>query len=234
MSFPRSVVFVVILAAGAAGVAGCFLEGTAFEGAGGAAGGSGGGGGGGGNGAGNEGAGASGTTTSTGSTASTNVTTSTGGTTSSTMTSTSTCTLDTDCPDPDPNSICLEPRCASGVCTDLKAHGGEVCGGSVGDCHALPTCVDGECLAEPLGSGTELPDSNFEDCLKPVCNGEGSAENVPDDSQAPQSTKCKSKGCMNGAVTSEPQNEGEDCFQGIATCCDGKCCDGFACLVCGG
>ena len=225
-------------------VSGCFLDGTAFQGPG--SGGSGaeanaGGGGEGGTTHGTTSAGGatsstSGTTESTGSTGTTSTTGSTtteSSTTTSTTTSTMQCTYDTDCPDPDPFSFCLEPRCVNGACGATTANDGVVCGLPPSQCHAYPTCQSGQCDAAPLGYGEALPDFDLKDCKKPVCDGAGNAIDIADAAQTPDSTSCADKSCSGTTVVVSAKAEGDSCFvPGAFKCCSGHCCTVAACMGC--
>lgn len=222
-------------------VPGCFLDGTAFQAAGGGGGGADAPAGGGGEGGATHGttsaggAATSSTTGDTGSTgtASTTDSTTTGSTTSSTTTTTTTqpCTYDFDCPDPDPLNICLEAACASGVCTAKTAYEGALCG-AASECSGYPTCQSGQCKAEPLPYGEALFDFNTKDCQKPICDGNGNAIHVADDSQVPDATECATKACDSGLVKTEPKASATSCGFGLGKCCSGHCCDPITCLAC--
>lgn len=235
MASRRASFWLVVLAAFGALSSGCFLDASAYDGAGAGSGttsapaGGGAATGGSGTGNGGSGAGTSAGGATGGAGGATGGTTASGGTTTTTTTTGMTCSKDTDCPDP--GGPCVAPKCDKGVCSGKPDNDKLICGAAMGECYDVAKCDGGACVSAPLPNGTALTDLSLGDCSRPVCDGNGNAILAPNDVDKPFSTQCADFACAGGSLLMTPKNEGQSCLA-VGVCCgNGKCCDA-SCLVC--
>lgn len=94
------------------------------------------------------------------------------------------------------------------------------CPGS--DLCAKRSCEQKKCkLAELVPEGTIVGKTETGDCLHLICDGEGNAKIVPDNSDVPiDDDACSVAKCSDGTLTREVAPEGTACGTGVTTTCN--------------
>jgi hypothetical protein len=217
MAFRRASPWLLVFAAFGALSSGCFLDASAYDGAGAGSGTTSGGAAAGGSGTGNGGSGAA---------------TSAGGTTGAAGGATGTeCMTFSDCPVSP--SMCIEVACESGKCKKNPVHEGANCAPAPDSCHEQARCVAGDCTAMQLPPDTVISIAPAGDCQHIVCDANGQLVSKADDADKPAGKECSAGACGNGSPTQTPANEGGSCGSGFGGCCAGTCCINATSKCCG-
>jgi hypothetical protein len=114
------------------------------------------------------------------------------------------------------------------------------CRGAANECRRR-SCVKGRCGLVDEPEGTPTPSQIAGDCRRSVCDGEGNAVLVEDDTNVPgDHAQCIVGACDGGTPSSTPTAPGAACTMNGGTVCDGagnclQClepaqCDGGPCV----
>lgn len=150
---------------------------------------------------------------------------------------------------PQDGNECTEGNCDNGVPSTSNAPEGTPCGdgdtlycnnaGMCAGCSTPTDCgtptfclsyncrMDMTCQVLQQPAGTVLPTQIPGDCLKRVCNSEGTPMDMHDDADVPPTVplSCETPYCANGMVMSTQLQTGSPCTQSTTRfCCNGACC----------
>ncbi|MEZ4302109.1 MAG: hypothetical protein R3B70_44680 [Polyangiaceae bacterium] len=134
------------------------------------------------------------------------------------------CVADSDCPDPEPDLICIGPRCQDGFCTSQPTAELLPCGIPDNVCFGTPICHEGACIPTVLEYGLDVPGAEGGTCQKLICDGQGNIISVADDTNT-YAEMCFEHQCQDGVVTVVPINDGKWCGGDFfpLTCQKGVC-----------
>src|SRR5687768_6350491 len=81
-------------------------------------------------------------------------------------------------------------------------------------------CHDGHCGVDAVPADTPPPSQDDGDCQLLICDGNGSVQSTPDDTDTPDDgLECTNDVCADGIPVFDPLSPGTECASGV---CDGS------------